>query len=216
MSTEKLILVKTMQFGGAIREAFKKGTVFVVDRDNCEIKVPATGQSFKDLRCVDICIRHNAMVPYTKALLDQVLAEADVSEPRPLEKPAIPPALPVIQSDRDNTVDRDIRWTKKANQTMKPAGDRKMEVVREDSDEEIRGITVLRSTPQDKEVALPSSAESVKNADGNNIRITLRVGKGAAKTVKTPTSEAAEKALAAKEARKKMVDAKRQKAGVSA
>jgi hypothetical protein len=138
------------------------------------------------------------MVTLTEESLAEVAEMSDTSAPRPVEKPAKPaPEMKVVQSDEDlmdETID--ISWTKKEVRERQAAEE--MEVLREDNDDEIRGITVVRA------VSKVEDYESVADLDSS------AKSKAPAKTAKGSRPSRGSKKTATKSAQQAKSDRKRQ------
>ena len=166
-TVEKYILDRTMHFG-FLKETFRVGNVFDVDFTGKCMSVE--GVKYEDVRDATICIRKGWLKPYSQKEKERISVISDsidksIETSFPKAKPA---KMLVVKSDSD-LMEREIKIV---DRFKKPEAKKKgdMTVVREDTGDSIRGITVVRQSDDsglaqqlNAEVMFPATSSLNKN-----------------------------------------------------
>lgn len=201
---KKYVLTRQAHFGFT-KQSYVGGTVFVVDFDKG--KYTANGSSFNDLRDINIAVRAGFMDAFSetvKSEIDEKIKKQEefyekVSESKK-EKPV---KMEVIKSDEDLIDPIPIQSKKEeAKEEVK-----EMEIITENSEDTARGMTVLRSQPQELE---ESSQGTVVAVIGGNKNSSVKTANIENKPKRGRTKKSEEKAEATAEKRKQEALKKRE------
>ena len=192
---KKYVLTRQAHFGYT-KQSYMGGTIITVNYD--EGSYSANGATFKDIRDVNIAVRAGFLDAFSKTQkkkIDNKLKKQKEFHDKLVEnKKEKLPKMEVIKSDQDEIDPIPIESKKKEE----PTNNETMEIIKENSDDTARGMTVVRSQPQD--IAESSQGTVVATIGDSNVNSskTAKVSK----TAKKKTKESEEKALKMAEKRK--------------
>lgn len=192
---KKYVLTRQAHFGYT-KQSYMGGTIITVNYD--EGSYSANGATFKDIRDVNIAVRAGFLDAFSKTQkkkIDSKLKKQKEFHDKLVEnKKEKLPKMEVIKSDQDEIEPIPIETKKKEE----PVNNESMEIIKENSDDTARGMTVVRSQPQD---VAESSQGTVVATIGNSKVDSSKTAK-VSKTAKKKTKESEEKALKMAEKRK--------------
>ena len=195
-TVERYILDRTMHFG-FLKETFRVGNVFDVDFTGKSMSVE--GVKYEDVRDATICVRKGWLKPYSQKEKERI-SGIEVSFPK-----AKPAKMLIVKSDSD-LMEREIKIV---DRFKKPEAKKKgdMTVVRENTGDSIRGITVVRQS-DDSGLAQQLNAEVMFPATSSlnrNVKVATKpVGKSAVdeEVVKQKLAERKKQVESARKAKK--------------
>lgn len=193
---KKYVLTRQAHFGYT-KQSYMGGTIITVNYD--EGSYSANGATFKDIRDVNIAVRAGFLDAFSKTQkkkIDSKLKKQKEFHDKLVEnKKEKLPKMEVIKSDQDEIEPIPIESKKKEE----PVNNESMEIIKENSDDTARGMTVVRSQPQ--EDIAESSQGTVVATIGDSKVDSSKTAK-VSKTAKKKTKESEEKALKMAEKRK--------------
>ena len=195
---KKYVLTRQAHFGYT-KQSYVGGTVIEVNFD--ENKYTANGATFEDLRDINIALRAGFLDAFSKEAKkkvdDEVKKHEEFHNKITESKKEKPQKMEVIKSDED--LIEPIPIENKKNEEAKEEK-KEMEIIKENSDDTARGMTVLRSQPQELEESSQGTVVAV--IGGGN---TTKSDSKEVKASKKRTKDSEEKAL--KNAEKRKADA---------
>ena len=193
---KKYVLTRQSHFGYT-KQSYMGGTIITVNFD--EGSYSANGATFNDLRDVSIAIRAGFLDQFSegkKKKIDKTIKEQEERHNKIVEsKKEKLPKMEVVRSDEDLIEPIAI---KSKEEKQKEKSD-KMEIISENSDDTARGMTVVRSQPQNDDIGESSQGTVVAVIGGNSV---TKSSSKTAKTAKRKTKDSEEKAKKTAEKRK--------------
>lgn len=194
---KKYVLIRQAHFGYT-KQSYVSGTILTVNFD--EGKYTANGSTFSDLRDINIALRAGFLDAFSEKKKKQIDKETkkreEIHNKIVESKKEKPVKMEVVKSDED-LIDPIPIESKK--QEVKPESEEKMEVIKENSEDTARGMTVVRSQPQELE---ESSQGTVVAVIGDGKSAPEEKSKVAKRTYKKRTAESEQNALKNAEKRK--------------
>ena len=192
---KKYVLTRQAHFGYT-KQSYMGGTIITVNYD--EGSYSANGATFKDIRDVNIAVRAGFLDAFSKTQkkkIDNKLKKQKEFHDKLVEnKKEKLPKMEVIKSDQDEIEPIPIESKKKEE----PVNNESMEIIKENSDDTARGMTVVRSQPQD----IAESSQGTVVATIGDSKVDSSKTAKVSKTAKKKTKESEEKALKMAEKRK--------------
>lgn len=196
---KKYVLTRQAHFGYT-KQSYVGGTVIEVNFD--ANRYTANGATFEDLRDINIALRAGFLDAFSKETKkkvdDEVKKHEEFHNKITESKKEKPQKMEVIKSDED--LIEPIPIESKKNEELKEEK-KEMEIIKENSDDTARGMTVLRSQPQELEESSQGTVVAVIG-NGNEGVNTSNSGPKEVKANKKRTKESEEKALKNAEKRK--------------
>ena len=192
---KKYVLTRQAHFGYT-KQSYMGGTIITVNYDDGSYS--ANGSVFKDIRDINIAVRAGFLDAFSetkkKNIEKKIKKQKEFHDKIIENKKEKLPKMEVIKSDQDEIEPIPIETKKKEE----PVNNESMEIIKENSDDTARGMTIVRSQPQD--VAESSQGTVVATIGDSNVDSskTAKVSK----TAKKKTKESEEKALKMAEKRK--------------
>lgn len=194
---KKYVLTRQAHFGYT-KQSYVGGTVIEVNFD--ANKYTANGATFEDLRDINIALRAGFLDAFSKETKkkadDEVKKHEEFHNKITESKKEKPQKMEVIKSDED--LIEPIPIENKKNEEVKEEK-KEMEIIKENSEDTARGMTVLRSQPQELEESSQGTVVAVIG-NGNNSKASAETKEVKASKKRTKDSE--EKALKNAEKRK--------------
>lgn len=194
---KKYVLIRQAHFGYT-KQSYVSGTILTVNFD--EGKYTANGSTFSDLRDINIALRAGFLDAFSEKKKKQIDKETkkreEIHNKIVESKKEKPVKMEVVKSDED-LIDPIPIESKK--QEVKHESEEKMEVIKENSEDTARGMTVVRSQPKELE---ESSQGTVVAVIGDGKSTPEEKSKVAKRTYKKRTAESEQKALKNAEKRK--------------
>ena len=162
---KKYVLTRQAHFGYT-KQSYVGGTVFIVDYEKG--KYTANGSSFNDLRDINIAVRAGFMDAFSETVKNEIdekiKKQEEFYEKVSESKKEKPVKMEVIKSDEDLIEPIPIKNKK---EETKEEENKQMEVITENSDDTARGMTVVRSQPQELEESSQGTVVAIIGGDKN-------------------------------------------------